>query len=165
MLEGGSSSTSSTESSVSNASLCNPGSMAADGGSAARVLSMVSQQPVPEGGVWQGIQDTRSITRFMVACGKRVRGAAMDAHGAFLYLIYRCLTPSLADEVLDECEALTRSPPDYAEACTQAQTYLMIMFKLLDQSSDFSERLESGEWVRECKSFDEFQQAFRRMMK
>ena len=40
-----------------------------------------------------------------------------------------------------------------------------VLFKHSDQSSDFSERLESGEWARECKSFDEFRQAFRRMMK
>ena len=55
--------------------------MAADVGPAARVPSMLSQQPVPERGVWLEMQHTRSITRFMVACGKRVRGVAMDAHG------------------------------------------------------------------------------------
>ena len=132
---------------------------------ASRSLNAVSSVALPEGGLWRGSQDTRSVKRFLDSVSQRVQASGLRPHGAFFYLINKCLSAGLAEELLGHCPSTKLAPVDYADACREASEYLVRTFHSTNLPSRFIERLESLVWAKECGHFDEFRQTFHRMMR
>ena len=153
---------SSTESGLS--SLFVPGASYERSEAASRSLNAVNSVALPEGGVWKGSQDTRSILRFLDSVSQRVQASGLGAHGAFFYLINECVSTGLAEEVIAHCPATKLSPVEYADACREASSYLIKAFGVTNLPSRFIEKVESLNWAKDCGSFDEYRQSFHRMI-
>lgn len=132
---------------------------------ASRSLNAVASVALPEGGVWRGSQDTRSVRRFLDSVSQRVQASGLGPHGAFFYLINKCLSTGLAEELFGQCQATKVAPVDYGEACQEAAEFLMRTFHVTNQPSRFVERLEGLGWAREATNFDEYRQSFYRIMR
>ena len=151
----------STESAAT--SLFVPGASQVTGDVASRALSAVQAIPPPEGGVWQGFKDSRSVKRFLDSVSKRVQACGLGAHAAFYYLINRCLEPGLAEELLDNCPTATGT--DFTVACSEATRYLTETFRLTNSSGRFTEKVESLTWTKECEKYDQYRHAFHKIVR
>ena len=134
-----------------------------DGNSASRALQAVSSLVPPDGGAWQGSGDERSMRRFLDALSRKVASSALSAHAAYHYLLNRCLSPMLAEEVNDNCPAAAAG--DYAAACAEAGEYLMEAFKATNRPSRFSEKAESLAWGRHAVDYDSYRHCFQKLVR
>ena len=132
---------------------------------ASRALNAVASIALPEGGVWKGSQDNRSVARFLDSVSQRVQASSLGAHAAFFYLVNKCLSSGLAEEVISNCPAMRQSPVEYSDACREASGYLQKAFSITNLPSRYIERIESLEWAKSSGSFDEYRQNFFRMMR
>jgi hypothetical protein len=130
---------------------------------AARSITAISQLAAPDNTPWKGSIDSRSMRRFLDAVGRKVQASGLTAHAAFHYLLNKCLGPSLAEEVLDNCPGAALG--DYVAACGEASRFLMKTFELTNRPSRFTEKAESLDWARGASTIDEYRYNFNRLTK
>jgi hypothetical protein len=141
-----------TEGALSIASWYVPSQGALDSGTASRALQAVSSIAPPEGGIWKGSADPRSIKRFLDSISTKVRTAALSAHAAYHYLLDKCLSGSLAEEVSNHCQSAWTG--DYVAACAEAGEFLMEAYKSTNKMARFADIAENLVWAQEAVDFE-----------
>ena len=130
-----------------------------------KILGVVSSMPLPDRCGWRGLQDTRSMKRFVASVVRLARLAGLDHRGAFHYLTTRCLEPSLAEELLSHCPSISQSPPDYHQGCAQAEAYLNQRYAITNRVDKFIARFSSKDWCKDASNMDMYLQLFENMVK
>jgi len=117
----------------------------------------------PEGGIWKGSADPRSIKRFLDSISTKVRTAALSAHAAYHYLLDKCLSGSLAEEVSNHCQSAWTG--DYVAACAEAGEFLTEAYKSTNKMARFADIAENLLWAQEAVDFEGYRHCFSKLVR
>lgn len=129
-----------------------------------KVMSLVMQMSPPEGRVWAGDDDKRSMKRFLASVMETSVSGRLDARATYFYLINKCLDSRTAKAVSLACMSAKSSRPDYEKALDEAEDCLCSMFARSNRSDKFTSRFESDEWYHGISSLRDYHTEFQFML-
>jgi hypothetical protein len=121
-----------------------------------KTMGVVLKLTPPEGKVWAGDEDTRSMKRFIAGVVMAAQSGGLDARATFFYLIHRCLDERTAKVVSSVCHSAVGCKPDYEKALDEAEECLSSMFSRSNRTDKFTARFESNDWYKDVSTLRDY---------